>query len=278
MTTLKIRNPFNAPVYYEETVASTMDVSRQLASGGEVHGTVITAGFQESGRGRIRDRIWEMERNVNLPFTVLLRYPRIEEIPAALTLRIGLAVSLAIEDFAPSLQGKIEVKWPNDIMIDSKKAVGILCEADDGNVYAGIGINFAQKEFPAHLREKATSIVLAAGRDIAQDERFYLLEKILVRLYVELESQHALPQTGEGYHIGAEGGGKDWRARLEQRLYKKNEQVVFMEGAACSGKTVNGRLAGIGGGGELLIVPDGENEALPFISGELVFLTADRSA
>ena len=271
MTSLEIRNPFNAPVYYEETVTSTMDVSRQLASGGEAHGTVITADFQESGRGRIRDRTWEMERNMNLPLTVLLRYPRIEDIPAALTLRIGLAVSLAIEDFAPSLRGKVTVKWPNDIMIGSKKAAGILCEADDGNVHTGIGINLAQKKFPPHLREKATSIALATGRDIAQGERFYLLEKILVRLYSELESQPDLLHTGEGSSFEAEGNGKDWQTRLEQRLYKKNEQVVFMEGAAGSGKTVNGRLVGIGSGGELLIVPDGEKEPCPFVTGELIF-------
>ena len=257
MTTLKIRNPFNAPVYYEETVTSTMDVSRQLAFAGEPHGVVITADFQESGRGRIRERTWEMERNTNLPLTVLLRYPRIEDIPAALTLRIGLAVCLAIEDFAPSVREKVTVKWPNDIMIGSKKAAGILCEADGGNVHTGIGINVAQKEFPAHLREKATSIALASCGNIAPDERFCLLEKILVRLYGELEAA----ESGEG-----------WRKRLEQRLYKKGGQVVFIEGAAGSDKTVRGTLAGIGHEGELLLVPDGETKARSFVTGELIFL------
>ena len=256
MTILKIRNPFNAPVYHEETVTSTMDVSRQLASAGEPHGTVITADFQEAGRGRIQNRSWEMERKMNMPFTILLRYPRIEDIPSALTLRIGLAVSLAIEDFAPSLQGRVNVKWPNDIMIDSKKASGILCEAVGGNVHIGIGINFAQREFPAHLREKATSIVLATGRDIAHDERFCLLEKILARIYNELGA--------------AQDSEKNWISRLEQRLYKKGGQIIFVEGAADSGNIVNGRLAGIGEGGELLIVPDGEDEARPFITGELI--------
>ena len=257
----EIRNPFNAPVYHEETVTSTMDVSRQLAARGEPHGTVIFADYQEAGRGRIRDRSWEMDRNVSLPFTILLRYPRIEDIPRALTLRAGLAVCFAIEDFSPQLKGSVKIKWPNDIMIGSKKAVGILCEADGGNVHVGIGLNVAQKEFPVSLREKAISISLAVGRDIAPDERFCLLEKTLARLYRELET-------------AKESG---WKNRLEQRLYRRGEQIVFIEGAAGqepsavgSGKVIEGRLEGIGPGGELLIVPQGEAEALPFVTGELL--------
>jgi len=256
MTTLKIHNPFNAPVYHEETVTSTMDVSRRLAAEGEPHGTVITADFQEAGRGRGQSRIWQMNRGENLPFTILLRYPRIEDIPQALTLRTGLAVSLAIEDFAPCLRSKVKVKWPNDIMINDKKNVGILCEADGGTVHIGIGLNVAQKEFPAHLREKATSIALAAGRDITPDERFILLEKIIARIFEELYLQQNFT---------------DWKTRLEQRLYKKGEQVVFVEGEAGSCKEVRGCLAGIGEGGELLIAPNGETQPRSFVTGELKF-------
>jgi len=267
VTSLRIRNPFNAPVYYEETVSSTMDVSRKLAREnppcgtpyGAPHGTVILADFQEAGRGRKQERRWEMERGENLSFTILLKFSGIEDIPPALTLRAGLAVCLAIEDFAPCLKDSCLVKWPNDILIKPlhgesfKKAVGILCEADGGDVHLGIGVNAAQKEFPPHLRDKAVSIALAADRDISQDERYALLEKILSRLYNELSVAN------------------NWKPRLEQRLYKKDEQVLFIEGAAGSGKEVKGRLAGITDIGELLIVPDGETQARPFITGELEF-------
>jgi len=257
MTKLEIRSPFNAPVYHEETVTSTMELSRALSDSGEPHGTVITADFQEVGRGRIRDRTWQMNRLENLPFTIMLRYPCIEDIPPALTLRAGLAVSLAIEDFAPCLQGSVFVKWPNDIMIDSKKAAGILCEAAGGTVHIGVGINVAQKEFPVHLRDKAVSIALASDRDIAPGERFSLLEKILTRLFDELNA----PQNAA-----------NWKSRLEQRLYKKGEQVVFVEGEAGSGREVSGRLAGIGEGGELLILAEGEERPRSFVTGELKFL------
>jgi BirA family biotin operon repressor/biotin-[acetyl-CoA-carboxylase] ligase len=195
-----------------------------------------------------------MERGLNLPFTILLRYPCIEEIPAALTLRTGLAVSLAIEDFAPSLKDAVKVKWPNDIIIGGKKTAGILSEADGGNVHIGIGINFAQKDFAGELREKATSIALAAKSDFLPEQRFNLLEMILTRLFSELESKE----------------DKDWKEPLEQRLYKIGEKVIFIDGAADSGKEVKGQLCGITECGELLIMPDGETGTRSFITGELL--------
>jgi BirA family biotin operon repressor/biotin-[acetyl-CoA-carboxylase] ligase len=253
MTSLEIHNPFNAKVYHKEIVESTMDISRELALNREPHGTVITADFQTKGRGRIRGREWKMEEKKGLPFTILLRFPSIEEFPPALTLRIGLAVSLAIEDFIPSLSGSLKVKWPNDILIGSKKTAGILCEADGGNVHAGIGINVSQNEFPEFIGEKAGSIALACGMNIDNDKRFFLLEKILARLYNEFETE----------------AGKSWKPRLEERLYLKDEQVIFIEGAAGSGKEIMGSLAGTGENGELMIIPDGESAARSFVTGEL---------
>jgi len=249
MRRLSVYNPFNAPVYHEDTVDSTMEVSRVLARSGEPHGTVIVADFQSAGRGRLRERAWHAERGANLAFTILLRFPGIEGIPPALTLRTGLAVSLAVEDFAPALAGNVLIKWPNDIFIDKAavtgKAAGILAEADGGNVHIGIGVNVGQKQFPDSLRGKAVSIGLAG-------ERYELLEKILIRLYAE---------------VGGHAGG--WRERIEARLYRKGSRVCFAEGPADSGKTVTGILSGIGPGGELLLIPDNGAETLSFTTGEL---------
>ncbi|MCL1959936.1 MAG: biotin--[acetyl-CoA-carboxylase] ligase [Spirochaetes bacterium] len=264
MTSLDINNPFGAPVYYLETVESTMDVSRELAQRGEPHGTVIAAGFQKKGRGRLGGRVWLTEKNENLLFTILLRYHRIENIPAAITLRTGIAVSRAVENYAaqinnpaarpsPRINGTVTVKWPNDIMIDNKKAAGILCEAtSEGIVHAGIGVNFAQKEFPSSINKKATSIAIALGIDIAPNERFVLLEKILASFYNELATAQ-----------------ESLKSRLEQRLYKKNEKVIFIEGAADSGREITGTLSGITETGELLIKVDEEKENRSFITGEL---------
>jgi len=234
-----------------------------LAGRGEPHGTVIAADFQKAGRGRIKGRFWDMEKGSSLAFTILLRFPGVENIPRALTLRAGLALSLAVEDFAPVLAGRVLIKWPNDILItgSARKLAGILAEADGGIVHIGMGLNVAQKQFPDFLRNKATSISLAigaaSGGEITTEERFTLLEKILVRLYNEIEA--------------AGGEATDWKSRVESRLYKKGEQISFAEGAADSGKMVNGVLTGIDSGGELLIMPSGGGEPRSFTAGELVF-------
>jgi BirA family biotin operon repressor/biotin-[acetyl-CoA-carboxylase] ligase len=286
MKTYDIENPFGAPVYYRETVSSTMDEARHLAAQGEGHGTVIIAGFQEAGRGRGRGRPWNADREKNLFFTILLRYTGINAVPRAITLKAGLAISLAVEDFAPALKGRVQVKWPNDIMVlgigayanTGAKTAGILAESitdvSGCTVYIGVGVNMAQTEFPAEFRGKATSLLLAqqnpspalphasgslgldggpAGGYTGED-RFLLLKKILACLYSE---------------IAQTPSGDDWRERLKTRLYRYGERVRFFDGGADTGQQVEGVLSGIGETGELLITPDGETQARAFITGEL---------
>jgi BirA family biotin operon repressor/biotin-[acetyl-CoA-carboxylase] ligase len=263
MEALPIFNPFGSPVFYQETVSSTMDESRRLAGSGFPHGTVITAGFQERGRGRGQNRAWTMNRG-GLPFTLLLRYPDFSALPRALTLRAGLAVAEGVEDFAPLLAGKLRVKWPNDLMIaepgSSGKLAGILAEGDGRIVHIGCGINVAQTCFPEELRGKAASLAMAlsgAGDSNPASlaaSRFRLLERILARLYGEL---------------GDSAGREDWRDRLEQRLFMKDREVVFIAGGTDSLARVEGRLLGVGPAGEILIEPRGEGKARPFVSGEL---------
>jgi BirA family biotin operon repressor/biotin-[acetyl-CoA-carboxylase] ligase len=167
----------------------------------------------------------------------------------------------------------VRVKWPNDIMLlglgaraasnAAAKTAGILAEsvtdASGCAVCIGVGVNLAQTEFPAAFRGKATSLLLAqralsGASPSAGDGRFPLLEKILARLYPEI--------TGDQTR-------SFWRERLEARLYRRGERVRFSEGAADTGRCIEGVLSGIGEGGELLITPDGETKARAFTTGEL---------
>jgi BirA family biotin operon repressor/biotin-[acetyl-CoA-carboxylase] ligase len=266
-------------VYFEETVSSTMDVSRRLAAGGAPHGTVIAADFQEAGRGRTAGRPWLGDAGDNLFFTLLLRCGSFASIPAALTLKTGLAVSLAIEDIAPPLAGLVRIKWPNDVLVllsgGGRKIAGILCETDGSVVFIGVGVNTGQAEFPPGLSRKATSLNLAlkelgpekASGDGAAvfgpggDPRFALLELILGRLHRELEDP---PENSA--HPAVDRG---WRERLERRLYMKDRRVRFIAGEADSGRPVEGLLRGVGPGGELIILPDDEDRERSFVTGEL---------
>jgi BirA family biotin operon repressor/biotin-[acetyl-CoA-carboxylase] ligase len=255
---LVVPNAFGAPVYYRETLSSTMDEARRLAAQGEPHGTVICAGLQEAGRGR-KKRPWSAAAGESLLFTILLLYPGLSALPRAITLKTGLALSLAVEDFAPSLLGRVQVKWPNDLMIDSRKVAGILTEGDGKTVYIGIGVNVTQAGFPEAFRAKATSLTLALGdygaAALGTESRFLLLEKILPRLYQELGA--------------LEAGDGAWRGRLEERLYRRGRPVRFFPGGADSGQLVEGTLEGIGPEGELLLTPQGAAGSMSFITGEL---------
>jgi len=260
MRQLNINNPYNAPVYHKEKTLSTMDISRELALTGEPNGTVISADYQKKGRGRKKDRSWKSKSRESLLFSIKLDYPHFSQVPSAITLRAGLALAQAIEDFYPVFKNLIKIKWPNDIMIpDSgsifKKTAGILAEADNKNIHIGFGINIRQKKFPSYLKNKATSIALSSGASIKDEERFSLLEIVLEYLYKELNSKER---------------NNDWRSRIEERLFRNGENAIFIEGAAGFEKTVKGIIKGIGQEGELLILPDGEDAVRAFACGEMV--------
>jgi BirA family biotin operon repressor/biotin-[acetyl-CoA-carboxylase] ligase len=251
---LNIKNPFNdAPIFFAETVSSTMDVSRELERENVPHGTVIVANFQEKGRGRM-GRTWQANAGENLSFTVLLRFKDFSTIPIALTLKTGFAAALAVEDFSALFHRDeifCAVKWPNDLMLDSKKIAGILAESDGKNVFIGIGVNVGQTEFPVELREKAGSLALKIGlADALKSARFRLLAFILERLQGELTAE-------------------DWRERLLGRLYRRGEMVRFIAGCADSGSAVEGILSGVREDGALLVLPQGAETPSAFVTGEL---------
>jgi BirA family biotin operon repressor/biotin-[acetyl-CoA-carboxylase] ligase len=257
LKSLDVKNPFNnAPIFHADTVPSTMDVCRELERENAPHGTVIVADFQEKGRGR-SGRSWQANAGENLAFTVLLRFGAFSAIPIALTLKTGLAAALAVEDFmALFCRGAEEkpscmVKWPNDLMLDSKKIAGILAESDGKNVFVGIGVNVGQTVFPEELREKAGSLALKIGAaDAMKDARFRLLELILARLQSELYAE-------------------DWRERLLVRLYKRGEAVRFIAGRADAGSAIEGVLTGVREDGGLLVLPRGAESPSVFVTGEL---------
>lgn len=265
MTMLPLRNSFGAPIYHLIETGSTMDEARSIAAENRAapHGTAVVADRQSAGRGRVQGRAWQSEAAEGLLCTVILRFRSIAELPEALTLRIGLAVCRAAEALLPSLSGRVRIKWPNDLLIDGRKVCGILCEGDGRIVCAGIGVNVTQRSFPVALRDRAVSLATAAGQGAGKPEpapdRYALLESILDHLAEDLAGSGA---------VGTAGAAA-WRPEIEERLYRRTERVRFIDGAADSGRAVEGILSGLGPGGELLIRVDGEAEPRPFVTGEL---------
>ncbi|HEU5305102.1 MAG TPA: biotin--[acetyl-CoA-carboxylase] ligase [Gemmatimonadales bacterium] len=147
-------------LYHFERVGSTMDVIHQLAANGAEAGTAVMAGEQLEGRGS-RGRTWHSPSG-GLWLSMLFR-PRSVAGVEVTSIRIGLAVAEAVDRFAAH---PVELKWPNDLVLDDRKLGGVLCEArwqGDalGWIAVGLGMN-VRNPIPDDL--SAVAISLAAGR------------------------------------------------------------------------------------------------------------------
>lgn len=148
------------------TCASTNDEASAWARAGAPHGALVVADAQTGGRGRMR-RAWHSPPGENLYFSVVLRSPIAPHRAPPLTLAaaVALAEAVAEEGARPAL------KWPNDLLLDGRKAAGILTEMTTAGsrvdfVVCGIGVNLNARAFPEELRERATSLALVLGRTV----------------------------------------------------------------------------------------------------------------
>ncbi len=163
-------------ICYFDVTDSTNTQAKSLGEGDAPNGTLVVAGKQESGRGR-RGRSFESPAGTGIFMTLLLR-PEIEPQNASmLTLVSALAVAKGIEHMVDL---PVQIKWPNDIVINGKKVCGILTEMSAQMDYVnyiviGIGINVGNEEFPEEIKEVATSIYLESGKHV---NRAMLIEKI----------------------------------------------------------------------------------------------------
>ena len=164
-------------LYYPE-LKSTMDEAARLATEDADEGAVVIAERQSAGRGR-QGRSWVSQPG-NLLFSVLFR-PDMAQLPF-ISIIGGMAGARAVRKttgLAPL------VKWPNDLMLDGRKAAGILAESaivGDSVCYAvlGIGINVALDVSESEeISAFATSVNTAAGREV---DRESLLRQLLIEL------------------------------------------------------------------------------------------------
>lgn len=176
------------PVHVCLETASTNDLASAGAADGAEDGSTWVAEHQTKGRGRL-GRSWHSPVGTGIWMSVLRRHDLAIDEGWRVTLGAGLAVSNAIREVA-GLEARL--KWPNDILIDGRKAAGILAEsrADGGRLrhsVVGIGLNvhLDAEAFPPDLRETATSIDMAGGSATRTD--------LLVGILAELDAVSRLP-------------------------------------------------------------------------------------
>lgn len=242
---------------FEET-SSTNDRALHLGQKGAAGGLVIFAERQNAGRGRL-GRVWDSEARKGLWFSLLIR----PDFPVGEWTRLTTWAAVAVAHGIESLVGcRAAVKWPNDILIQGKKVVGILIETlvlsplERSLAVVGIGVNVNQErdEFPPELRERAGSLAQFHGSPVDRSDLAAAILRELDTLYRVACQDFAaiLREANErshlnGRYVAVDVGGKQVKG-IAEGLDKRGGLLLRMETGGIETIT----------GGEVTVVSYGE--------------------
>lgn len=195
-------------IEHHEKVSSTNAVAvLKIRNEKPCEGTIVTALFQEKGRGQMGNA-WESEAGKNLLMSVIL-YP--EMIIAENQFILSKMVSVAVYDLIRNETSDVKIKWPNDIYVKDDKIAGILIEnAVLGNAIssciAGIGLNVNQKKFISGA-PNPVSLSIVTGKN-------YECQQLLEDLAHLLDERYNMIMQGKGDRLSED---------YLQALYRRGE-------------------------------------------------------
>jgi BirA family biotin operon repressor/biotin-[acetyl-CoA-carboxylase] ligase len=164
-------------ILYLPVVPSTMLAVKEEAIAGAIEGTVVIAGRQTMGKGRLY-RTW-LSPPGSLALSILL-YPGLD-LTASLTVMAAVAAARSITAIT-GLEARF--KWPNDVLVNGKKVAGILADSgargDTSYAVIGIGVNVNNPVADlGALAWPATNLSREGGKSV---NRLALLVKLLTEL------------------------------------------------------------------------------------------------
>ncbi|MGE5681951.1 MAG: biotin--[acetyl-CoA-carboxylase] ligase [Bacillota bacterium] len=186
---------------YSEEVESTNAVLLDPKFDLDIDGTVILAERQNAGRGR-KDRKWYSAKDQNLTFSILLKRKFDEKRINLINFASALAVSFSLENL---YQIRVNLKWPNDVLVGQDKIAGILLESTIrgskiNKLVIGIGLNVNQTVFQGSFNIPPTSVHKIMDQEVSRER---LLSEILNNFEDLLERVATDPQ----------GILEDWKSR-----------------------------------------------------------------
>lgn len=217
------------------------------------HGDVVFTRQQTAGRGQQR-RVWYAPAGVLTASFVLERLPAAQL--SGLSLAAGLAVINAIEDLLPDLQGRLRLKWSNDVFFAERKLAGILCEAVTragvARVVVGVGLNRSVDFTEQVLNQIGNPISLHQISEAPAE--LALLERL----------RHCLLQVNDLLADAPDG-----IAALLPELQRRDLLLARQITLELDGERISGEAAGIDASGRLLLrLPD--QQIRSFTSGRIV--------
>ena len=177
-------------MYHYNEIPSSNNEAKHLAADGAPDGTVIVAEAQSTGKGRL-SRGWFSPRLKGIWFSVLLRPSFLPQEAPKCTLMAAVAVVRA----ARRLGFELGIKWPNDVLYEGKKLVGILTEMSAEMerinyvvIGTGINVNLYPEDFPDDVKDIATSLAMIRGERVSRSAFFVELLDAFDALYTEAEA------------------------------------------------------------------------------------------
>jgi BirA family biotin operon repressor/biotin-[acetyl-CoA-carboxylase] ligase len=153
------------PVVVFEDLDSTNAEARRRAETGERGPVWLLARRQSAGRGR-RGRAWDAGQG-NLTATLLLTLDKPPLEAAQLAFVAALAVGRMVQAYVPP--ATVGFKWPNDILIQGRKASGMLIESGpalDGGLWLAVGVGVNLATFPTDVERPATALAQHLNHDV----------------------------------------------------------------------------------------------------------------
>lgn len=208
---------------------------------------VVYTTKQTQGRGR-RLHHW-FSNEESLTFSLLLKLPIKKDIVQLMPFYSAFILREILKQYTEDIQ----IKWPNDILVQNKKLAGILIESviqgQDIYIIIGIGININQNEFPANINDIAISL----KHITKQTYQPFTLLKEIIRLFLdEFNGFISNPKTIMDY--------------CQKNLAYKNQIVTFTN----LDKSHIGRCKGINQLGHLIIDVDGQIQT--FLNGDIEYI------
>lgn len=221
-------------VEWHDRCSSTNALAGAAADAGTPQGLLVLADEQTAGRGR-HGRTWTAPPRTSLMLSLLLRPAAQREATALLPLLGGMVLAETVSRHLPD--HTVSVKWPNDLLVNGRKAAGLLAEAKGDAVVLGVGVNIDWRGVtrPDELAD-ATSVAEAAGRDI---DRWRILAGFIGIFSQRYDSWQQLPS-------GFLDGYRQWCSTLGRgvRVHRRD------------GSTVEGEASGVEASGALLVRTD----------------------
>lgn len=218
------------PIEAYDEIDSTNAEARRRAEAGQGGPVWITAAVQTAGRGR-RGRAWSTQRG-NLAATLLM----ITDLPPVEAAQVSFVAALAACDLADTClgAGAARLKWPNDVLVHGRKAVGILVESGsrpDGRLWLAVGIGVNLAHAPQDVERPAAAFADHMGGPPPQP--LDALEVLATRFeaWRRLWATQGFAPVARGWTDRAHGLGERCEARLPSRTLSGVAEGLDLDGA-----------------------------------------------